>query len=182
MADLWVFGYGSLIWRSGFDFAEAIPARLFGAHRALCVYSWVHRGTREQPGLVLGLDRGGSCRGVAFRVAAADRRAVIGYLREREMVTEVYVEAWRRVAVAGVGDPVSALSYVVDRDHQQYAGRLPLERQLSLVRNSRGQSGDNAEYVVNTSSHLKELGVRDPILDWLSRRLSGAKQSPFDQL
>ena len=177
MSDLWVFGYGSLIWRPGFEFAEAIPARLFGVHRALCVYSWVHRGRRERPGLVLGLDRGGSCRGVAFRVSAPKRRAVIDYLREREMVTAVYVEAWRRVTLAGAGadGPVRALSFIVDRGHEQYAGRLPLERQLSLVRDGRGRSGDNADYVVNTSMHLKELGVRDQALDWLSQRLSGER-------
>src|SRR5687767_8101396 len=88
--DLWVFGYGSLIWRPGFDFIERAPARLIGAHRALCVLSHVHRGTPERPGLVLGLDRGGACRGVAFRVAGAHRAETIAYLRSREQVTMVY--------------------------------------------------------------------------------------------
>src|ERR1700757_5129003 len=95
--DLWVFGYGSLIWRPGFEFIERVPARLIGEHRALCVYSFVHRGTPEKPGLVLGLDRGGACRGVAFRVAAEKRAATVAYLRAREQVTSVYREVKRSV-------------------------------------------------------------------------------------
>src|SRR3982750_2174414 len=120
--DLWVFGYGSLIWRPGFDHLERQPARLIGAHRALCVLSHVHRGTPERPGLVLGLDRGGTCRGIAYRTAAKDRDATIAYLREREQVTAVYREPMRPVLLDG--DPrrrVQALCFVVDRSHPQYA-------------------------------------------------------------
>ena len=95
--DLWVFGYGSLMWRPGFDVLERVPARLIGLHRALCVFSYVHRGTPEKPGLVLGLDRGGMCRGIAFRVAAAKRDSTIAYLRGREQVTSVYLETVRRI-------------------------------------------------------------------------------------
>src|ERR1700751_5621686 len=90
--DLWVFGYGSLMWRPGFPFLEQVPARLIGEHRALCVYSFVHRGTPEKPGLVLGLDRGGACRGVAFRVPGAARSDTLTYPRRREQVTSVYRE------------------------------------------------------------------------------------------
>src|SRR2546421_11293351 len=95
--DLWVFGYGSLMWRPGFDFVEQVPARLIGEHRALCVYSFVHRGTPEKPGLVLGLDRGGACRGIAFRVAEQNREATIAHLRAREQVTSVYRAVKRSV-------------------------------------------------------------------------------------
>src|ERR1700704_6776340 len=123
--DLWVFGYGSLMWRPGFEFIEKVPARLIGEHRALCVYSFVHRGTPENPGLVLGLDRGGGCRGIAYRVAAARREATLAYLREREQVTKVYLETMRRVTLAS--GEANAVVYVVDRGHPQYAGRLDLE-------------------------------------------------------
>ncbi len=172
MSDFWVFGYGSLMWRPGFAHAEALPARLDGLHRALCVYSWVHRGTRERPGLVLGLDRGGSCRGVAYRVHGADREAVLAYLRERELVTDVYREVWRTIRFPG-GEhlPVSALTYLADRGHVQYAGRLPRERLLAMVRGGEGRSGANRDYVINTAGHLRALGMRDPLLEWLAAEL-----------
>src|SRR4029077_14715863 len=114
--DLWVFGYGSLMWRPGFAFAESAPARLIGLHRALCVYSFVHRGTPEKPGLVLGLDRGGACRGIAFRVAPRHRDATVAYLREREQVASVYREVTRSVWLENAArQRISALTYVVDR-------------------------------------------------------------------
>src|SRR5687768_13930981 len=99
--DLWVFGYGSLMWNPGFDYLERAEGLLIGAHRALCIYSWVHRGTPERPGLVLGLDRGGACRGIVFRVAAAKRDDTIAYLRAREQATSVYLEAYRPVWLEG---------------------------------------------------------------------------------
>src|ERR1700681_4000226 len=142
--DLWVFGYGSLMWRPGFDILERRNARLVGAHRALCVYSFVHRGTPERPGLVLGLDRGGNCLGIAFRVAAAEREATVTYLRAREQVTSVYRESLRRVWLeSDPGRTVTALCYMVDRGHPQYAGRLSLDEQLHHVRQGFGQSGAN---------------------------------------
>src|SRR5690349_12679744 len=133
--DLWVFGYGSLMWRPGFDHVEKVQARLVGEHRALCVYSFVHRGTPEKPGLVLGLDRGGACRGIAYRVDRVARPKTITYLRAREQVTMVYREAWRDVLIEGEPERrVRALVYVVDRGHAQYAGRLDLDKQLHFVR------------------------------------------------
>ncbi|MCR4283193.1 MAG: gamma-glutamylcyclotransferase [Bauldia sp.] len=173
MSDFWVFGYGSLMWRPGFDHLEAAPARLNGAHRSLCVYSWFHRGTKERPGLVLGLDRGGSCRGVAYRVAGKKRGPVIAYLRERELVTNVYREAWRPVAlIGGKAKTVPALAYLVDRSHVQYAGRLAPEKLLELVKASEGKSGANAEYVLNTVRHLRALGIRDRVLEQVAEALS----------
>jgi glutathione-specific gamma-glutamylcyclotransferase len=172
--DLWVFGYGSLMWRPGFAHLERVPARLIGLHRALCVYSFVHRGTPEKPGLVLGLDRGGACRGIAYRVAAAAREATVAYLREREQVTSVYLEATRRVALAGTPQrDVSALVYVVDRSHPQYAGRLDLERQVHLVRQGHGRSGANRDYVLSTVAEIEAQGCHDSNLHAIAERLKG---------
>lgn len=162
-ADLWVFGYGSLMWRPGFAFVEQRPAIIRGFHRALCIYSHVHRGTAAQPGLVLGLDRGGSCLGIAFRVAASDAEATIAYLREREQATSVYLERVVKV-VLDARETVPALTYVADRNHAQYAGRLDDADVLRLVRHGVGQSGANPDYVRNTHDHLVALGVRDPLL------------------
>lgn len=173
MAELWVFGYGSLMWRPGFAFEASAPGLLKGAHRALCVYSIFHRGTKEQPGLVLGLDRGGACRGVAYKIAAGAEEATVAYLREREQITEVYVEAYRKVALLdGSARSVSALTYLVDRTHGQYAGDLSLDEQLNVVRGGKGQSGENVEYVLNTVRHLEDEGVHDPLLAALAARLA----------
>jgi glutathione-specific gamma-glutamylcyclotransferase len=170
--DLWVFGYGSLMWRPGFDYLERVQARLIGEHRALCVYSFVHRGTPEKPGLVLGLDRGGACRGIAFRVAEKNRAATVAYLREREQVTSVYREAMRSVWLENEArQRVSALAYVVDRGHVQYAGRLSLAEQLRFVRQGHGQSGINREYVLSTVAAIEKEGFRDEPLHQLAMML-----------
>ena len=167
--DLWVFGYGSLMWRPGFAFIEQVPARLIGEHRALCVYSFDHRGTPEKPGLVLGLDRGGACRGIAFRVAATQRDEVINYLRGREQTTHVYREVMRSVWLENEArGRVSALAYVVDRGHVQYAGRLSLHEQLRYVRQGHGRSGNNRDYVLETVRSIEAQGFRDTPLHQLA--------------
>jgi cation transport protein ChaC len=170
--DLWVFGYGSLMWRPGFEFIERVPARLIGEHRALCVYSFVHRGTPEKPGLVLGLDRGGACRGIAFRVAEKHRATTVAYLREREQITSVYREVMRSVWLENEArQRVSTLAYVVDRGHVQYAGRLSLAEQLRYVRQGHGQSGVNREYVLSTVAAIEAEGFRDHQLHQLAMML-----------
>jgi glutathione-specific gamma-glutamylcyclotransferase len=168
--DLWVFGYGSLMWRPGFPFLERRHAHLYGYHRALCVFSHVHRGTPEKPGLVLGLDRGGRCHGVAFRIAPEEAAETVRYLREREQVTAVYLERRLPVRLAG-GGKVEVLAYVVDRRHPQYAGRLPDQELLRFVRQGVGVSGANPDYVRSTHSHLLEMGVTDPVLAHLAAAL-----------
>ena len=176
MSELWVFGYGSLMWNPGFEFAEQAPAALIGAHRSLCIYSFHHRGTPESPGLVLGLDEGGACRGVAFRVEAAGSEATLACLREREQVTEVYVEAFRPVSLLdGSGRELEALCYLVDRRHPQYAGRLSIEAQAHLVCAGHGGAGANIDYVLNTVCHLEEAGIHDVALMALAARLASAR-------
>jgi len=170
-ATHWVFGYGSLIWNPGFKHVSAQQGLLRGAHRSLSIYSHHHRGTEAQPGLVFGLTRGGSCRGMVFEVADSDWTGVHDYLRDREQVTGVYREAMRPVRLAD-GRTVGALAFVVDERHFQYAGRLELERQLAMVQAGMGVSGPNIDYVLNTARHLTELGIRDRQLMALAEMLT----------
>jgi cation transport protein ChaC len=169
----WVFGYGSLIWNPGFAFVASQVALLRGAHRSLSIYSHSHRGTPEKPGLVFGLTRGGSCRGMAFEVAEANWARTQDYLREREQVTGVYREAYRAVRL-GDGRTVTALTFLVDEAHVQFAGRLALEEQARLVRGGLGRSGRNIDYVINTAEHLERLGLRDRQLQGLVELLKQA--------
>ncbi len=159
-ANPWVFGYGSLIWNPGFEFLRSEKALLRGAHRALSIYSHRHRGTPERPGLVFGLSRGGSCFGVAFEVDAARWPQTFDYLQEREQDRGVYREAWRKVTL-GDGAVVTALAYLVNENHPQFAGRLDIAEQVRLIRRSAGESGHNVEYVRNTARHLISLGIED---------------------
>ena len=174
MGDFWVFGYGSLIWRPGFAHVETRRARLHGYRRSLCVRSHVHRGTPERPGLVLGLDRGGSCLGLAFRVPGELGGEVLAYLRERELVTNVYIERMLAVRLDD-GQTVPAVSYVVDRSHVQYAGSLHADEAASIVLGAEGRSGRNEEYVLNTVAHLQALGIRDHWLEDVARRLDSGE-------
>jgi cation transport protein ChaC len=171
--DFWVFGYGSLVWRPGFAYAERRSATIHGYHRALCVLSHVHRGTPERPGLVLGLDRGGSCQGLAFRVADGLRAATLAYLREREQVTAVYHELVRPVRLDD-GRLVRAVTYAVDRQHGQYSGPLTPDEVISLVRQGVGRSGANPEYIINTYEHLLQMGIRDRALERIALALEPA--------
>ena len=180
--DLWVFGYGSLMWRPGFAYLERVPARLVGLRRALCVFSFVHRGTPERPGLVLGLDRGGMCRGIAYRIAAAARAATIDYLRSREQVTSVYVEIMRQIELEEPARRrVRSLCYTVDRSHVQYAGRLTLAESVHHVRQGHGSSGANRDYVLETVRALETLGYRETDLHRIAANLKGVHEAGIGQ-
>lgn len=161
----WIFGYGSLMWRPGFPFVEAQRAVLVGFRRCFCVYSIHHRGTRTRPGLVLGLDRGGACTGIAFRVAPENAASVRAYLRDREQTEGVYREAHVPVELVGPRREVPALAFIVERSHVNYAGALPIPMQARIIAGARGISGVNADYLINTLAHLSEMGIRERELE-----------------
>jgi cation transport protein ChaC len=165
--DFWVFGYGSLMWRPGFMPLESLPALLRGWHRAFCIYSHHYRGTVTEPGLVLGLDRGGSCRGRALKIAADQAELVADYLHEREMITGVYVPRW--VDVTTPRGTLRAATFTADRQHRQYSGKLGVDRIVELISHARGESGTNRAYLENTVRHLDDLGIADCPLHRLLR-------------
>jgi cation transport protein ChaC len=174
-AELWVFGYGSLIWDPGFAVAERRIARLEGWHRSFCMRSIHHRGTPEAPGLVLALDRalGAACTGVAFRVAPGEEAGTLAALRERELVSSAYLEAL--LPVHTDNGTLQALTYVIDRDHVQYCGGLAMDEQARIIARAIGGRGANRDYLWSTAAHLAELGIADPDLEWLAaevRRLT----------
>lgn len=160
--DLWVFGYGSLMWDPEFPYAQWEPALVYGYHRALCISSTRWRGTPARPGLVLGLDRGGACRGIAFRVAREDVTATLEALWAREMNRRVYHPRFLRARLPK--RQVRALAFVADPLHTGYAGRLTVAETAVRVANCRGARGPNLAYLLRTIDHLAELGVRDHYL------------------
>ena len=169
--DLWVFGYGSLIWDPGFPVAEQRIARLRDYARSFCMRSIHHRGTEQDPGLVLALDAqpGAACEGVGFRVEPGAHDSTMAYLRERELVSSAYVEAEVELRLDD-GRLVAAVAYVMDRAHVQYC-QLSLEDQARIIARARGGRGPNDEYLFNTAAHLDELGIADEELSWLARRV-----------
>jgi cation transport protein ChaC len=164
--DLWVFAYGSLIWDPGFPYEEARPARLMGFHRDFCIRSTRYRGTPEKPGLVLGLDKGGSCHGIAYRVPAAAAERTMAYLWDREMLNRSYHCMDLPVRFAD-GREVVARTFVVDRSRPGYEGGLALAEMAARIRECHGQRGANRVYLENTVEHLERLGIRDRRLSTL---------------
>ena len=173
--DLWIFGYGSLMWNPGFDHASAEPALLRGYHRSFCVTSTRYRGTPERPGLVLGLDRGGSCRGIAFLVADEKVDRVLAELWEREMPRRVYSPRVVRIDFAG-GHNARALTFVADRAHEAYMGRMEIDRVARTIADCSGARGPNADYLFNTLRHLDALGIRERRLDALARAVQSLQE------
>lgn len=160
--DLWIFGYGSLMWNPGFSYVEERPGLVHGFHRSLCVRSTEYRGTPGNPGLVLGLDLGGSCCGRTFRVAAKHVNQALAYLDEREQITKVYCPHFVE-AQLNDGRVVSAYTFVVRREHDQYV-HLPIDEQARLVAHGVGDRGSAFDYLANTIEHIDELGISDPKL------------------
>lgn len=164
---IWVFGYGSLMWNPGFPFVERAAARLLGRHRRLCVVSRHHRGDAARPGLVMGLDRGGSCRGIAYRVPGEAVDGTLAYLHERETA---HYPVYRRAELPVILDgpqprTVRSVTYVIDRSDPDYAGHLTVEQQAAIVAAAHGRSGANRDYLVSVVRHIHELGLRDRRLE-----------------
>ncbi len=160
--DIWIFGYGSLMWNPGFDFIDQQPARLEGYHRHFCVYSYHHRGTPEHKGLVLGLDQSGSCQGLGFRVTGQSAAKVMAYLYQRELITTVYQPQVQWIQLLNLNQSVPACCFIVDRTHEQYAGSLSLTDSAHLILNATGKGGPNWDYLQNTVACLAQLGIADP--------------------
>ena len=161
--DLWVFGYGSLMWAPEFAYEERCTGLVHGYHRALCILSSRYRGTPEKPGLVMGLCRGGSCWGMAFRVHARRAKQVLDVLWKREMLNRVYMPRFVPVAVEGA-KRVQALAFVADTEHEQFVRELDIHGRARLVAQGVGQRGACVDYIRNTLDHMRELGVHDPHL------------------
>jgi glutathione-specific gamma-glutamylcyclotransferase len=168
-ADVWLFGYGSLIWNPIIRYEERRVARVHGFHRRFCLWSHVNRGSMQKPGLVLGLDAGGSCHGVAFRIAASNAAEELRLIWRREMVLGSYIPRWVPMDVAG--ESMRAIAFIVNRRHPSYAGRLPLETVIRTLVSARGYLGTPAEYLLETVKGLVEHGVRDSYLMELRKRV-----------
>lgn len=167
--DFWVFGYGSLLWRPGFEYAERRLATLQGFSRSFCMSSVHYRGTAEAPGLVLALDADhvAECHGVGFRVLADQADEVLAYLRERELISSAYIEQRHKINFHE-GGAAEAVCYVIDRTHEQYRGALSLVEQAEIIATAVGGAGPNVEYLVNTVAHLADLGIADTDLEHLA--------------
>jgi len=177
--EFWVYAYGSLMWDPGFAYEEAQPGLIHGYHRSLCILSTIYRGTPEHPGLVMGLDRGGSCCGRAFRVAPANVQDTVSYLDEREQVTKVYCPHFIETRLSD-GRTVAAYTFVVRREHEQFAGSLSLEEQAQLVAQGVGKKGPAIDYLASSVEHIDDLGIPDTQLHKvlkMARDLQSAAQT-----
>jgi len=170
---VWIFAYGSLMWNPGFRFAERLPARVYGYHRSFCLYSFEYRGTCGQPGLALGLNRGGSCRGIAYRLSPATLGTEIDSLWAREMTGFVY--KMTRLRLVTERGPISGYGFTVRRDSPDYVGRLPCKVAALIIAASKGNRGTGREYLMNSVRQLQELGMHDSIL---YRIVNLVEQSP----
>ncbi len=166
----WVFAYGSLMWDPGFDFLQSLPGMVYGYHRRLCLWSARYRGSSECPGLVLGLDRGGSCRGYTYLVDDTHADSVVEYLCERELVTGAYKPKLVSVSLHD-GRKISALTFIAKPHHPHFAPRMSLEQILHVVRQAKGTRGCNLSYIINTVRHMNRIGINHTELHHLVRHL-----------
>ena len=178
----WIFGYGSLMWDPGFPHAEQLPATLEGYHRAFCIYSHHYRGTINQPGLVLGLNLGGKCRGIAFRISNKSRRDIITYLDERELIGYAYKPKQLPITLVD-GTRVVAHTYIADQNHPRFAGKLNNGRVADIIISAKGSAGTNRDYALNVIRALESSGFVDTYLQSLLEKLrqSGPMEPQPDQ-
>ena len=174
--DLPIFAYGSLIWNPAFHFAGRELAHVHGYHRRFCLWTSIGRGTPERPGLMLGLDTGGSCRGVLYTIAAADIESELEIVWRREMVTAAYRPTW--VAARTAAGPRRAIAFLINHGHERYAGRLDDAAIVRSIAHACGPLGACAEYLFNTTEHLDALGIVDRSLRRLSRLVKEAQARP----
>ena len=173
VGDIWVFGYGSLIWNPAFHFEERCIGQIYGYHRRFCLWTQLGRGCPKQPGLVLGLDRGGSCHGVAYRIAAPKVQTELDILWRREMLSGAYVPVW--ITAHTAAGPVPALSFAIDRKQDRYSGRLPEETIVRSIAFATGELGACSDYLYATVQNLSELGIKDRYLERLAECVKGAQ-------
>jgi cation transport protein ChaC len=171
-SDLWVFAYGSLMWNPAFHFIESRTATIHGFHRRFCLHSVVGRGTPELPGLMLGLDRGGSCRGIVLRIAAAQVHEELDIIWSREMVSDAYRPVW--VQARTDAGPVPSIAFAIDESLPTYAGRLPIDEVARRIARASGPMGHCADYLFETVAHLEACGIRDRSLAQILSRVRQA--------
>jgi cation transport protein ChaC len=174
-SDVWLFAYGSLIWNPIFHFVECRVGKIYGWHRRFCLWTPVGRGTPDHPGLVLGLDRGGSCRGIAFRIAAADVLSELLLVWRREMIVGSYIPRWVRVFDGK--QAVEAIAFAVNRQHPSYADNISLETTVDSIATASGQLGSAAEYLIQTVDGLITVGIKDKQLLLLRDRVLAKQQT-----
>ncbi len=167
--EVWVFAYGSLMWNPAFHYAERRPGTVYGYHRRYCMWSGIGRGSPERPGLMLGLDRGGSCRGVVYRVAPESIEEELDIIWAREMLSGAYRPRWLTVRTSD--GPIRAIAFVINRDHERYAGRLPMQTVVRHLATAKGRLGSCRDYLASTVAHLETLGIRDGTMHDLLRRV-----------
>ncbi len=173
--DAWLFGYGSLMWNPAIHFSERALGRIAGWHRRYCLWIRMGRGTPNHPGLMLALDRGGSCNGVLFRIPAAEARQELLLAWRREMFGRSYQARWVRARTAA-GHVVRAITFVVDRTSPRYAGLLDEDEIAARLASAGGEIGTCASYLIQTTESLRALGVRDPAMERLRRKVEATKR------
>jgi len=176
--EAWIFGYGSLMWNPAIEYAERATGRVDGFRRSFCFYTPLGRGTPELPGLMLALERGGDCEGVAFRLAPHQVRSELAILWNREMLSGVYVPVWVPVKLRD-GRTVEAVTFAVDTAHCQYCGGLPLDTAAHHIAFAEGRRGACRDYLASTAKHAREIGVHDPYIEELVARVTALRGEPL---